>query len=77
MPFSAETIRGYLGADRSNNISPTSPEGRRRRQPAARRIETRFRYNQDFDSIYAMVPPDDGDAARPLPGDSHGARDRA
>ncbi len=57
MPFRAETIRGYLQgmhaqylADRlmqtSGNAAPNAPAA----------IELRFRYNQDFDSIYAMVP---------------------
>ena len=57
MPFRAETIHGYLQAAhqqfladpaiRGNALAPLTP-------PAS--IETRFRYNQDFDSIYAMVP---------------------
>jgi len=57
MPFRAETIRGYLQgvhqqflsdlAMRTQGVVGASP-------PAA--IETRFRYNQDFDSVYAMVP---------------------
>ncbi len=57
MPFRAETIRGYLqgvhahylvdpAINRSSEASPTS----------AAVIETRFRYNQDFESVYTMVP---------------------
>jgi ribosome-dependent ATPase len=58
MPFRAETIHGYLQgihqqyltdpAIRGNAPTPTS-------QPPAD-IEIRYRYNQDFDSVYAMVP---------------------
>ena len=57
MPFRAETIRGYLQAMHqlylgdpavtTTNLSAAKP-------PA--RIEIRYNYNQDFDSIYAMVP---------------------
>ncbi len=56
MPFRAETIRGYVQglhyqyltdlATRSGVTSPT----------AAAEIETRYRYNQDFESFNAMVP---------------------
>ena len=56
MPFRAETIRGYVQglhyqyltdlASRSGVASPT----------AAARIESRYRYNQDFESFNAMVP---------------------
>jgi ribosome-dependent ATPase len=56
MPFRAETIRGYLqGMHQLYLTDPavktTSPAA----SPAAD-IEVRFKYNQDFDSIYAMVP---------------------
>jgi len=57
MPFRAETIHGYVEGihqrylaehlKRDVGISDTG-------QPM--RIETRYRYNQDFKSIYAMVP---------------------
>ncbi len=57
MPFRAQTIRGYVQgvhqqylADPANRVSETLPA-----DPQAV-IETRFRYNQDFESIYAMVP---------------------
>lgn len=60
MPFRAETIRGYLVgvhqqylADRTirghGSAAATSAVG-------GADIEVRFRYNQNFDSIYAMVP---------------------
>ena len=56
MPFRAETIRGYLQgmhqlylADPVVKTTQPSPA-----MPAD--IEIRFKYNQDFDSVYAMVP---------------------
>jgi ribosome-dependent ATPase len=58
MPFRAETIRGYLLglhqqylADRAIHGHSTTGGG----TPAAD-MEVRFRYNQQFDSVYAMVP---------------------
>jgi ribosome-dependent ATPase len=57
MPFRAETIRGYLQA--MHDLYLTDPAVKTTNQkPAAApaRIEVRFKYNQDFDSIYAMVP---------------------
>ena len=56
MPFRAETIRGYLQGMhqlylRDPAVKTTQPAA----SPPAT-IETRFKYNQDFDSIYAMVP---------------------
>jgi ribosome-dependent ATPase len=57
MPFRAETIRGYLqGVHQQYLTDPTvNPAAVAAASPAAT-IETRFRYNQDFKSIYAMVP---------------------
>jgi ribosome-dependent ATPase len=55
MPFQAQTIRSYLAGmhelylDRTVNAH-TAP------RPVAARVEVRFRYNQNFNSIYAMVP---------------------
>ncbi len=56
MPFRADTIRGYLQAMHQlyladPAVKTTLPQPR----PTAR-IELRFKYNQDFESIYAMVP---------------------
>jgi ribosome-dependent ATPase len=55
-PFIAQTIRGYLEAMHqlylSDPIIRTNAPGL---APAAD-IEVRFKYNQDFDSVYAMVP---------------------
>jgi ribosome-dependent ATPase len=58
MPFRAETVRGYVQglhqqylADRAIRGHAASAKG-----TSAASIEVRFRYNQDFDSVYAMVP---------------------
>jgi ribosome-dependent ATPase len=56
MPFRAETIRGYLQG--MHQLYLTDPAVKTT-VPAASPpvdIEIRFKYNQDFDSIYAMVP---------------------
>ena len=56
MPFHAESVRGYVQGVHARfladlaAVSPADPPAR----PAS--IETRFRYNQDFDSRKAMVP---------------------
>lgn len=57
MPFRAETIHGYvegihqryLAEHTKRDIGPSAPN-----QPM--KIEARYRYNQDFKSIYSMVP---------------------
>ncbi len=57
MPFRAQTIRGYVEGVHQQYLA--DPANRRERDAAAdpqALIETRFRYNQDFESIYAMVP---------------------
>ena len=56
MPFRAETIRGYLQGMHQLYLSDPAVKttGIAARPPAD--IEVRFKYNQDFDSIYAMVP---------------------
>jgi ribosome-dependent ATPase len=55
-PFIAQTIRGYLQA--MNQLYLTDPVvATNTPQPAPLTdIEVRLKYNQDFDSIYAMVP---------------------
>jgi ribosome-dependent ATPase len=56
MPFRAETIHGYLLA--MHQLYLTDPAVKTT-VPAARppaNIEVRFKYNQNFESIYAMVP---------------------
>ncbi|MBP3126081.1 ribosome-associated ATPase/putative transporter RbbA [Thalassospira sp. ER-Se-21-Dark] len=57
MPFRAETIHGYVEGIHQRYLS----EHLKREIGSAdmglpMRIETRYRYNQDFKSIYAMVP---------------------
>jgi ribosome-dependent ATPase len=56
MPFRAETIHGYLQA--MHQLYLTDPAVKTT-LPATRppaNIELRFKYNQNFESIYAMVP---------------------
>ena len=57
MPFRAETIRGYIEGTHQKFVSAL--ETRRQitaaPQPMAK-VVTRFLYNQNFDSVYAMVP---------------------
>jgi ribosome-dependent ATPase len=56
MPFRAETIRGYLqGMHQLYLTDPAVKTTAPSAMPPAD-IEVRFKYNQDFDSIYAMVP---------------------
>ncbi len=57
MPFRAETIRGYVEgithkylADQSTRHDSAAPP------PALVNMETRFRYNQSFKSVYAIIP---------------------
>jgi ribosome-dependent ATPase len=56
MPFRAGTIEGYLQAMHQLYLSdPAVKTSVPQPQPPAR-IQVRFKYNQDFKSIYAMVP---------------------
>jgi ribosome-dependent ATPase len=55
MPFRAETIRQYLQGVHQQYLSdPALKRGAPALPPA--NVEIRFRYNQAFDSVYAMVP---------------------
>jgi ribosome-dependent ATPase len=58
MPFRAETIHGYLQGVHQQFLSDRGIRGHvgLSGPTTAANIEIRFRYNQDFDSIYAMVP---------------------
>jgi ribosome-dependent ATPase len=56
MPFRAETIRGYLQGVHAQFLAEHAVQTGQGSRPAVADIETRFRYNQDFDSVYAMVP---------------------
>ena len=56
-PFTAETVRGYiLGVHQFYLQQRLRGEPGQGQPPAPLTIETRFRYNQDFKSIYAIVP---------------------
>jgi len=56
MPFRAETIRGYLQGMHQLYLADPTIYTTGLAAPAPSNIEVRFKYNQDFDSIYAMVP---------------------
>jgi ribosome-dependent ATPase len=56
MPFRAETIRGYLQGMHQLYLSDPAIHTTAQAAPMLSNIEIRFKYNQDFDSIYAMVP---------------------
>ena len=58
MPFRAETIRGYLQGVHQQFLADPAIRGNATGAAAVppANIEIRYRYNQDFDSIYAMVP---------------------
>ena len=57
MPFRAETIRGYIQGTHQKFVSDLEAVRQVKATPLpAARVETRFLYNQDFESIYAMVP---------------------
>ena len=57
MPFRAETIRGYLAAAHGQFLGDPAIHGHGQiAVPPTADISLRFRYNQDFSSIYAMVP---------------------
>ncbi len=57
MPFRAETVRGYLQATHQEYLSDlAAKEGLSASVAQPATIETRWVYNQDFYSVYAMVP---------------------
>ncbi len=58
MPFRAETIRGYLQGVHQQYLADPAIRGHDAATDdgALAAVVVRFRYNQDFDSIYAMVP---------------------
>jgi len=56
MPFRAETIRGYLQGMHQLYLTDPAVKTTQPAKPVPADIEIRFKYNQDFDSIYAMVP---------------------
>ena len=56
MPFRAETIRGYLMGVHQQYLSDPMIAQDRAGASSLPDIETRFRYNQDFKSVHALVP---------------------
>jgi ribosome-dependent ATPase len=58
MPFRAETIRGYIAGAHAQFLADRAIRGHGSAglAMAAADVSIRFRYNQDFDSVYAMVP---------------------
>jgi len=56
MPFRAETIRGYLQGMHQLYLTDPAVKTTAPAASSPADIEVRFKYNQDFDSIYAMVP---------------------
>jgi ribosome-dependent ATPase len=56
VPFRGATIRGYLEGVHQQYLRDLAVADGQGVTAAPATIETRFRYNQDFDSIYAMVP---------------------
>jgi ribosome-dependent ATPase len=56
MPFRAQTIRGYLQGMHQLYLSDPAVKTTQAAAPLPADIEIRFKYNQDFDSVYAMVP---------------------
>ncbi|WP_424138687.1 ribosome-associated ATPase/putative transporter RbbA [Roseomonas chloroacetimidivorans] len=55
MTFRAETVKGYVQGVHEGFLADWAAR-HGTPAPAAASIETRFRYNQDFRSLYAMVP---------------------
>jgi ribosome-dependent ATPase len=55
-PFIAQTIRGYLEAMHQLYLADPAVRTREPVSVPPANIEIRFKYNQNFDSIYAMVP---------------------
>ena len=56
MPYRAETIRGYLEAMHQLYLSDPAVKTTRAQTASPATIEIRFKYNQNFESVYAMVP---------------------
>ena len=77
MPFRAETIRGYLKAMHALYLTDPAVKTTVPAAPPPADIELRFKYNQDFDSIYAMVAGEHITAACDISRDPDGARHRS
>jgi ribosome-dependent ATPase len=55
-PFIAQTVRGYLQGMHQLYLADPAVKTPRALSPPPADVEIRFKYNQDFESIYAMVP---------------------
>jgi len=56
MPFRAQTIRGYLQGMHALYLTDPAVHTTAPSPDAPADIEVRFKYNQDFESVYAIVP---------------------
>ena len=56
MPYRGETIRGYMEGMHRDYVRQMLREATGNYPAQALSIEARYRYNQDFKSVYAMVP---------------------
>jgi len=56
MPYRGETMRGYIEGMHRDYVARLLREQLGDRASADFDIESRYRYNQDFKSVYAMVP---------------------
>lgn len=56
MPYRGETILGYIRGLHEKYLEQFNRETSGTEQQAVASLEKRYRYNQDFKSIYAMVP---------------------
>jgi len=55
-PFTAETVRGYVEGVHQAYLKQLLLRTSGETQVSPAKIEARFRYNQDFKSVFAMVP---------------------
>ena len=56
MPYRGETVRGYVEGLHRQYVSELIVEATGAPAVQAATLESRYRYNQDFKSLYAMVP---------------------
>ncbi|EFL52209.1 ABC transporter related protein [Solidesulfovibrio fructosivorans JJ]] len=56
MPFRGETIRGYVEGVHGLYLANLARQSGAASAQAASGVQVRYRYNQDFKSLYAMVP---------------------
>ncbi len=56
MPYRGETIKGYIQGLHSKYLQQLASEQSGSGKTASSNLELRYRYNQDFKSLYAMVP---------------------